>query len=699
MNPRKLVWLMAVVAIQSLTLNLMAATQLEVIGVSHGRVGDQERLTVTFQGQPVFKDFRFENSASAYILFENARLAGDSQVLDVGSPLIQEVILEQVKDPKVEQVRLFIRFEHWSPYAIATADGSMTLSFSAFMPATQPSEVTVRQGEGDRSPQSESEMLVLKGDASVSDQPVSLFDKYQSLKTSLGAEPLVLAQETAAPGAAGGSKSTDSSAGSFVPPAGTAQKSEGETGFVTFQDPIFDQRVDLTFKDQDIQNVLRLIASRTGLNILMSPKQVSGTVTLQLRNVRLGTALDSILKVNDLAYVREADGIIRIVPLSEVQTSKIELKTEIIELNWVPATGLKRSIEPFLTKNGKIEADEFSNSLIVVDSPPNLETIRLLIKKIDVPEKQVMIEARLVEVNSAVTKSFNINWSVLRSDQQGASPLTGVLNTFIPGIPATPDTINPITGEIIEGTAATADSFGALSGPVEGFLSGSQQGQSDGGQFAFGTTVGGYQLGVALAALENNNMVEILQAPKVITLNNIKATMEIIQKIPYSNSNIVAGSAQTETWVFEESGVNIGVTPNVTPNGYVRMLLEVAQKINRGPVIARNPRSAPQIDERKANTNVIVKDEETVVIGGLRDLQSREVISGVPYFHRIPVLGWLFKSKLNQTQKTDLILFVTPQVIKDPVLTDTDLARYNKIDRKWQLPDYFFDDTRTDTDK
>ena len=690
MNPRKLLWLMAVVAIQTFTLNLMAATQLEVIGVSHGRVNDQERLTVTFQGQPVFKDFRFENSATAYILFENARLEGDSQLLDIKSPLIQEAILEQVNDPKVEQVRLFIRFEHWSAYTISTADGSMTLSFTETMPSSETDALSVRQGAGDRASSSaDSATFVINGDGAKSDQPVSLFDKYQSLKTSLGAEPLVLAQDSKDSGMAGQPSKMESSPTAFVPStAGTQGQATDEAGFVTFQDPIFDQRVDLTFKDQDIQNVLRLIASRTGLNILMSPKQVSGTVTLQLRNVRLGTALEAILKVNDLAYVREADGIIRIVPLSEVQTSKIELKTEIVELNWVPAVTVSKTIEPFLTKNGKIEADSFSNSLIIVDSPPNLETIRLLIKKIDVPEKQVMIESRLVELNTEASKSFSIHWFALANDGDAASPLN-----------AEAGSINGDRGSPID----TVINAGAL-GFAEGTSIGSPLAVDSGyGQIAFGTTLGNYKLGAALAALQGDNMVEILQTPKVITLNNIKANMEVIQKIPYFQAVQGAGGSTSNNVSFEESGVKIGVTPNVTPNGYVRMLLEVEQRIFRRRVQAPGtPESAfapPVIDVRSANTNVIVKDEETVIIGGLRGVEGRESVQGIPYFTRIPVLGWLFKDKSNNMNKTDLVLFVTPQVIKDPVLTDQELSRYNKIDRQWHLPDYFYDDVRRESDK
>lgn len=194
--------------------------------------------------------------------------------------------------------------------------------------------------------------------------------------------------------------------------------------------------------------------------------------------------------------------------------------------------------------------------------------------------------------------------------------------------------------------------------------------------------------------MENRNEIVVLANPKVITLNNVPATIDITENLPYTEGVISdQGQFVTEEVEFEETGIKMTVTPNITNNGYVRMTIEPEQRILRRYVATRYG-VVPQIDTRKSLTNVIVKDEDTVVVGGLRKMQRSNDVTGVPWFHRIPLFGWLFKDTANTAEKLELIIFVTPHIIKEPMLTAEEQFRYEQIDYDWELPDYFYDEVK-----
>jgi type II secretory pathway component GspD/PulD (secretin) len=196
----------------------------------------------------------------------------------------------------------------------------------------------------------------------------------------------------------------------------------------------------------------------------------------------------------------------------------------------------------------------------------------------------------------------------------------------------------------------------------------------------------------ALDAMESRNIVEILVNPKVVTLNNIEATIDIyldsLQGIQHG-----AGAGSQATWKFKDAGIKITVTPTITSDIFVRMNILTDQKVQTG-----DKEGTPVIDTRKANTNVIVRSEETVMLGGLRQLDTRDYRSGVPWLMQAPVVGWFFKNKANEQKKNQLFLFVTPTVLENAAITTEQKGFYDRIDLKWELPDYFFDDVKVDED-
>jgi len=426
----------------------------------------------------------------------------------------------------------------------------------------------------------------------------------------------------------------------------------------------YDQVVTIDVNDKPIDAVIRLIGSKGKINILFNPQQVSGNITLHLENVRLGDALDQILRVNRLAYVQEPGNILRIVPSTQVGQQTVELNTVVIPLNWVKAGDLVATLQPFISTQGQIKANAESNSLVVTDSPPAIDTVRELITKLDQPEKQVMLEMHLVDVSEQFTKAHGITWNVFRPDAEAIS------NGRSLGDAKTPMDIlgntTPINNSAFNWSIGdTINIFGKK-----------------------------YNLTADIQANATNNAAKVLANPRVITLNNLEAKITIQEQIPYiqGTASTGAGGITTEQIVFQPAGQEVAITPTITANGYVRMQINVQQKIFRRRV-GSAPLDPPQVDERNATTTAIIQDGKTIVVGGLeghRMISNRE---GTPWLMDAPFFRWFFQAKNDTVDKSTLYLFVKPQIIpvSESGLSEREKFWYDGVDREWNMPDEFFD--------
>lgn len=493
----------------------------------------------------------------------------------------------------------------------------------------------------------------------------------------------------------------------------------------------------MVFVNTDLQNVIRMLGKRMDINFIFDSADINGKVTMSLQNIRLRDALDSILSSRKLAIVADHSGIFRIVPQERVGRKLVETKTEVIQLRWISAVDLAKTMEPFLTEAGTLKANEESNSLIVTDVPPQIVVIRDLIDKIDLPERQVVIEARLVDINIGAAKELGTKWSVqqtdtktktksafldqhaLRTRRSFSTDASGnitekieqVLGTGSGSVVGDQTIVRDASGNIVSRIDNLVDIKNILANP--GVTYASQQVveklaqgfdfTGGRGTLSFGQKVGifggEYDLNAVFTALERRNVVEVLANPRVTTLNNVPANIKILEKIPYVQASGASSSGtQIPTIEFEKAGVEIQAKPIITPDGFVRLEIQLKQMIFRERV-GGGALDPPAIDEREANTNVIVQDQNTVVLGGLRQVRKLEGIDGVPWLHRIPLLGWLFKDKNYDQSKTELVLMMTPRIIRDKAnLTDHETKLYNKIDANWHLPDYFFDDVKSSDD-
>ncbi|HUT24255.1 MAG TPA: secretin N-terminal domain-containing protein [Sumerlaeia bacterium] len=473
----------------------------------------------------------------------------------------------------------------------------------------------------------------------------------------------------------------------------------------------------LDFRGTELQDVLRAIAAKSGLNIIMNPEGVSGKVTLHLENIRLGIALEQILAVNNLAYVvSEEENIVRIVDAKTVGITDVETRTETIQVNWVSAAELSKTLENFTSEHGKIVANAETNTLIITDTPPQLTIMKGLIERLDVGDRQVMVEARLIDMQMDAGRQLGINMDIWRRDAQGTSFVDGLIQETVSGVQeAITETITETTTDPLQepevsqtrGITRTIapDTVQTVSVPSDGAKFNLPAATGGVGlDWAFGDRISifgrTFNIAAQLQALESRKLVEILANPRVVTLNNIPARIKIVREIPYTEGVTSVSGATTVEVEFKEVGIEIDVTPIITPNNFIRLNLRTQQKIHAGD-FQSGVSAVPIIDLRDADTNVIVEDGETVMIGGLRQLDFSDTSQGVPWFHEIPVLGWLFKNKDNQDHKTELFLFVTPTIIdvEEAELTTEEMAWYERIDSKWHLPDYFFDDVKTAADK
>lgn len=424
--------------------------------------------------------------------------------------------------------------------------------------------------------------------------------------------------------------------------------------------PIFQQKVTLIFKDADLQDVIRLIARKTGINVIMSKDVVKGTLTVQLEDVPLGVALDVILKTNNLGYVLEKGDIIRIVPRKMVQIKPVEVETRLFPINWVPVSELRKSLEPFLSEHGEIHEHKDSNALIITDTPPNIRVFEDLISRLDKPQRQVMIEAILANIDEKAFRQLSTGWDLLE-DGIGVS-----------GFPSPEESVRYIIPEnVIDGMRAVLGSNGLN-------IDAREMGR------IFGTK---FKIRFILNALENRSEATVLAAPRVITLNNQPARIDITKDNPYFEAIEKEGGQIRHTVKFKESGIKLIVTPYITENGYVRMNIRPEHEVIVGDV-----GGVPVIDKRTFEVNVIVRDEQTVCLGGFRQHDHSESDAGVPFLQKIPVLHWLFKGRNYRIDKSQIVLFVTPSIVKKPELTELEKYQKDWINNVWELPDEFFEE-------
>ena len=450
--------------------------------------------------------------------------------------------------------------------------------------------------------------------------------------------------------------------GEAVAPAGQEKRMPG-WGFVTHEGGggrrFVGQRISMDFKDADLSNVFRIIAEVSNLNIITTD-DVKGKVSLRLVNVPWDQALDIVLKSKNLG-ARQEGNILRIAPLTTLRAEEkarldsqkeveklqasLEGVVETIPVNYSKASDLQAKIKDLLSEGGKIQIDDRTNMIVIRDIRKNVDAVKSLIATLDTATPQVLIEARIVEVDTSFSRELGVQWGGIKQGAvngylAGVSGYQDAGGSFLSGLPIS-NTPNPFE------TANYAVNLPAAVG------------QGSGGGISFGIIRNSFRLDVSLTALEASGKGKVVSSPKVVTIDNKEAVIEQGTQIPYST--VSASGTNTQ---FVDATLSLKVTPHITPEGSVIMKVE-AKNDSQG---ATGATGQPAINKKKATTEVLVRDGETAVIGGILQISRNENEQAVPWLSKIPLLGYLFRKDTTSTSNRELLIFITPKIIKqEPV--------------------------------
>ena len=426
----------------------------------------------------------------------------------------------------------------------------------------------------------------------------------------------------------------DQPAATEPPPAATAETS-GEV-------PQFSgQKISLDFKDADIKNILRLISDVSGFNVITSDR-VAGKVTLKLENIPWDQALDIILESNNLGKI-VAGNIIRIDTKDQIlksqkdkmeQTSLEDLIMETVPVSYVKAKDIERYIKDLkvLTdKRGSINAFEHTNTITITDVPDKVKKIKQLIQEQDIPTRQVLIEARIVQSNPNYVKELGVVWGNLYNTTKDGGKAKGGADIGVSGAAG--------GGSVVNLPAAV--------------------GLGSGGGINFGYITNSLQLDIQLTALEKDEKLKIVSSPKILGIDNKEARIKQGVALPYLKLS-EQGVTSTE---FKDAVLELKVTPKITP----------ANTVSLHVFVTKNQKSAqtgaggePGIDIREVESDLLIENGKTVVIGGIYETTKDKIVSKVPFFGSLPFLGYFFRNTRVEDALTEILVFLTVNIVYQP---------------------------------
>lgn len=405
--------------------------------------------------------------------------------------------------------------------------------------------------------------------------------------------------------------------------------------------------ISLDFQDADLDNVLRLMADVSGMNIVVG-EGVKGKVTVKLLNVPWDQALDLVLRTHGLGQAREGN-ILRIDTLNNLAkqqddeakakdsaTKAEDLITRVMYANYAEAKKLADALKKHMSPRGDITIDDRTNALIVKDINSSVQEILALLKVLDTKTPQILIEARVVSADTNFARDLGVAWG-------GSAKTTTGSNQF--GVITGP------TGDVFTGSQKT---------PAPGFLvnlpASGQAGPLGNLGFTLGRlTSNPLTLDLRLSAGETQGVSKTISAPKVLVLDNQKARIEQGTSVPFQTT-----SQQGTNTIFVSASLILEVTPHVTPDGSILMALTIS---NDEPDYAKVTDAGPPIKKKEAKTNIMVKDGDTVVLGGIYISTNSDSVSGLPWLRNIPIFGWLFKQTSKANSNNELLLFLTPKIV------------------------------------
>jgi len=417
------------------------------------------------------------------------------------------------------------------------------------------------------------------------------------------------------------------------------------------------EKLSLNFQDIQIRSVLQLIADFTDLNLVASDT-VNGRITLRLKNVPWDQALDIIMKTKGLDK-REVGNVLMVAPAEELAArEKLELesrqqiselaplRTEFIEVRYASAGEIFALFESsgegegVLSGRGSVIVDERTNSIILTETTVKINEFRAVLEKLDVPVRQVLIEARIVTAASNFSEALGVRWGGLGYKINGDN--VGTAGGSLTTVQEVRDGIGDPDGITFTSPDHLVVDLGV--------------GSADATSFAIGLVNDKYLLDLEISALESQGSAEVIARPKVITADKQEATISSGVEIPYQE----ASSSGATSVSFKSATLQLAVKPQITPDDRIIMELEVKQD-TVGAVF----NGVPSINTNNVKTQVLVNNGETIVLGGIFTVNTSESVTKTPFLGDLPYVGGLFRRNTRSDQKQELLIFITPRLIRD----------------------------------
>ena len=422
------------------------------------------------------------------------------------------------------------------------------------------------------------------------------------------------------------------------------------------------ERISLSFQNIDIRSLLQIIADVAGTNMVVSDS-VTGEIAMRLQNVPWDQALDIILRTKGLG-MRQQGNVMLVAPVAELaERDKIEaeaekqkvdlapLRSELVQVNYAKAADiaalLKEGDNSVLSERGRVSVDERTNTLLILETREKLAEIRTLVARLDIPVKQVLIESRIVIANNDYSRELGTRFGVSAVARNGRNGLISTSGSA----EANDTTVNSF---ISNGNGR------ASVGNLEDRFNVSLPAGGNAGRIALAVLGSDYLVDLELSALQAEGRGEVVSTPRVITSNAKQASIEQGVEIPYQE----AASSGATAVSFKKAVLSLSVTPQVTPDDRIIMDLAVNND-SVGQSYATATGSIPSIDTRKVTTQVLVQNGQTVVLGGIYQQENRNSVSKIPLLGDIPILGAAFRNRTTVNNKDELLIFVTPKILRE----------------------------------
>ncbi|HET7921723.1 MAG TPA: type IV pilus secretin PilQ [Gammaproteobacteria bacterium] len=425
------------------------------------------------------------------------------------------------------------------------------------------------------------------------------------------------------------------------------------------------QKISLNFQNIDVRAVLQILADASGRNIVVSDS-VRGNITLRLQDVPWDEALQIILHSKGLA-LRQYGNVMMIGTATEMAAQSAAesaaqeaepLESAFIQINYAKAADIAKLLQgdkSLLSSRASVSVDTRTNTLLVQDTASNLDDIRRMIAKLDIPVKQVLIESRIVIANNDFNEALGVKFGAT-----GARAING--NSGLIAVTGNASGANDMVGSAISNIGSSGQQFPvSLPTSLNDQLNVNTPAAGAVGQIGLAILRNNYLLNLELSAMQAEGKGEVVSSPRVITANQSKAHIEQGVQIPYQQ----AASSGATTVSFKNAVLSLDVTPQITPDNRIIMDLEVHKDSVGQNVSTGTGGSIPSIDTRDVQTQVLVNNGDTVVLGGIYETTKNTTVSKVPLLGDIPLLGWLFRNTITTNNKDELLIFVTPKIVAD----------------------------------